>query len=102
MEINTPYIVCSAIFYDDGIHREHMPRNIKTGIVACGLRHPNCFAVLYALFPNREYLKKAIQGFLTNENNFVDRKDAAEIALACGQVKELKYLKGKLDSSDLY
>ena len=95
-------ILCAAIYYDDGKEREHMPRNTKTGVVTCGARHPNCFAIMYALFPNREYLNSAIQGFLTSDNKFVDRKVAAGIALASGQIKELNYLNGELDSSDLY
>ena len=33
------------------------------------------------------------QGFLTNDNRFVERDEAAEIAFRCGQIKgEKKYL----------
>jgi hypothetical protein len=40
-----------------------------------------------------------VQGFLTSDDRFVDRREAAKIALAAGQVKEeLKVL----FSEDLY
>lgn len=40
-----------------------------------------------------------VQGFLTNKNRFVDRKEGGEIAFAAGQIKELKR---HLFSEDLY
>jgi hypothetical protein len=40
-----------------------------------------------------------IQGFLTNTDRFVDRKEAAQIALDSGQIKEEVK---KLFSEDLY
>lgn len=82
-------ICCSAIYYNDGIPRVHMPRNIHTGIVTCGLRHNNCYAVMAAIFPNREYITggvKTEQGFLTSKNRFVSRQEAADIAFKCGQI----------------
>ncbi len=42
------------------------------------------------------------QGFINQWGEFLTRAEAAKIALANGQVKELRYLKGELDSSDLY
>jgi hypothetical protein len=39
------------------------------------------------------------QGFLTNTNRFVDRKEAGQIAFAAGQTEELKTT---LYSEDLY
>ena len=41
------------------------------------------------------------QGFVTDSGRFVDRKEAAAIALGCGQIKKLWYWKDKLDSADL-
>lgn len=43
-----------------------------------------------------------IQGFLTNKNRFVDREEAAKIALAAQQIDCLQYSKTKLYSEDLY
>ena len=34
------------------------------------------------------------QGFLTNKNEFVDRRQAAQIALAAGQVKNVSDMRG--------
>lgn len=94
--------MCAAIWYDDGKSRTHTPANISSGIVASGLRHCNCFTILRALYPNLEYLGKEVQGFLTTKNRFVDRIEAATIALESKQIEELKYFNNELDSSDLY
>ncbi|MCK9447014.1 hypothetical protein M0Q50_09210 [bacterium] len=42
------------------------------------------------------------QGFLTNQNRFVNRIEGAKIALECGQIKQLQYSKDVLYSEDLY
>jgi len=41
-------------------------------------------------------------GFYTSYGRWVDREEAAKIALACGQIKKLHYWKDKLDSSDIF
>ena len=100
--MNNIFIICAAIYYNDGIKRMHLPRNIKTGIVAAEWRHGNCLTILNAIFPNREYLnnrKTTIQGFLTSEGNFVDWIETGKIAFEAGQVdKPNDYL----FSEDLY
>lgn len=92
-------IICAAIWYNDGIERPLLPRNIKTGIVASGWRHGNCNIILKAIFPNRDYIinnksgKTTIQGFLTSKGNFVDRVEAGRIAFeACQILKPNDYL----------
>ena len=92
-------IICSAIYFNDGIKRVHQPINIREGIVILGLRHCNCFAIAKEIFPNRECIGNEIQGFLTNSNRFVKRKQAGLIAYQAGQTKEKK---GELCSEDLY
>ncbi len=92
-------IVCAAIYFNDGVKRVHQPTNIREGIVILGLRHCNCFAIAKEIFPNREYIGKEIQGFLTESNRFVKRKQAGLIAYQAGQTLELK---GELCSEDLY
>ena len=97
-------ICCSAVYYDDGIPRVHMPRNIHTGIVVCGLRHNNCYTVMAELFPNREYLTNRTenqQGFLTSFNRFVSRGEAATIAFNAGQL-ENDYSARGIASEDLW
>ena len=94
------YITCSAIWFKDGKKHDHQPFNIDTGFVICGHRHHNCFMTAYIL-NNDEKLKgiEEIQGFMTSENNFVDRKDGGQIAFKAGQTSELKT---RLFSEDLY
>lgn len=41
-------------------------------------------------------------GFYTSFGRWVDREEAAKIALACGQITKLHYWKDKLDSSDVF
>lgn len=41
-------------------------------------------------------------GFYTSHGRFVDRKEAAKIALECRQIDKLKYWPDMLDSSDIY
>lgn len=50
----------------------------------------------------RGSLKGGEQGFVTSTGRFVDRKEAAKIALAAGQIKELKYQKETLFSEELW
>lgn len=45
--------------------------------------------------------KKAVQGFKTSDGQFVDRKQAAAIAIKTGQIKELKW-PPNLYSEDLW
>ena len=86
------YILCAAIWFDDGRIHAHQPINIDKGIVYMGLRHCNCFASIGGLV--KERLEAGIhekeQGFLTSLNRFVNRREAAEIALSQGQFKDNK------------
>lgn len=41
-------------------------------------------------------------GFYTSYGRWVNREDAAKIALACKQIDKLHYWDDRLDSSDLY
>lgn len=100
------YIICAAIWYDDGRGRAHLPRNIKTGIVIAGWRHPNCINTFVSLnlgiTPQILKMKyKQIQGFLTSKGNFVDRYDGLKIAKESGQYKPDREL-NFLTSEDIY
>jgi hypothetical protein len=98
-------IICAAIYYDNGEEAHvHMPVNIATGIVVCGLRHAHCFPILRMIYPDRRYLNKKlqVQGFITSKHRFVNREDALAIAIDAGQITEPTHMKGRLDSSDLY
>jgi hypothetical protein len=111
------YLLCSAIWFDDGVSTYlYQPRNIKTGFVVCGRRHHNCFITKAILFQRgashacrgashqgldiKDYEDRfVIQGFLTNKDRFVDRYEAAKIALESGQIKEPT---AKLYSEDVW
>jgi len=95
------YILCSAVWYDNfPLDEEHAhilrmrgfsPYNVDRGIVFSGWRHANCIyqAVAISGLPSRK-LGEVSQGFLTNKNRFVDRKEGAKIAFDSGQTEELK------------
>ena len=95
------YIACAAIWYNDGTTvRPHNPPNIKTGIVVCGLRHCNCFTILFALYPKRDYMQTQVsddamerattQGFLSSTGEFKTRAEAYAIAINNGQCEPCK------------
>lgn len=92
------YILCASVWFDDGVvSYHHQPKNIKSGFVVSGRRHHNCFytvSVFTAKPPINDDFHKvneniSTQGFLTNTDRFVDRKEAAKIAFEAGQVPEL-------------
>ena len=94
------YIVCAAIWYNDGNEHVHQPFNIESGFVICGHRHHNCFATAYILNEG-EKLKglDEVQGFITIGNEFVGRTEAGIIAFKAGQTEDLC---DKLFSEDIY
>ena len=94
------YIVCAAIWFDDGKEYVHQPFNIKSGFVICGHRHHNCFATAY-LLNGEEKIKwlKEEQGFITSGNEFVNRVEAVYIAFRAGQIDEFS---SRLYSEDIY
>jgi hypothetical protein len=95
------YILCAATHFDDGKLHVHQPKNIETGIVICGRRHHNVYATLAALKVNRLKLSKikTTQGFLTAQDKFVDRKEAAMIAFRACQIQRRQK---SLGSEDLW
>ena len=106
-------VICSAIWYKELPLvkpevlelRGFRPINVDKGIVFCGLRHPHCMYQMIAITGKRSVIKEVgeyVQGFLTNKNRFVDRKEGAKIALASGQIEKLNYSSKDLFSEDLY
>jgi len=88
------YILCSAIWYKDLPTMQHLPRNCEKGIVLCGRAHCNIIAQMFTTMKLRtaslgEHSTGDFeQGFLTNDNFFVGRREAAEIAYRAGQINE--------------
>lgn len=108
---NNPYILCAAIWYNDGQEHDGQPKNIDTGFVIAGRRHHNCYATAKALagLDNAIKLKienientmdweqyKRHQGFITSIDTYVDRREAYLIARESGQIKNGEYL-GSID-----
>lgn len=102
------YIVCAANWYKELPLKKNSipndlvrPKNCKTGLVFCGLRHPHCLYQMVALTGKPQHKAgKEIQGFITNEWRFVDRKQGAKIHIKNGG--KLHYSKNDLYSEDLY
>lgn len=93
------YILCAAIWYKEiPLKRPDLleprgfrPYNIASGVVISGWRHGNCIYQVGAITGLRSVLPEvgeSIQGFLTSKNRFVTREEAAEIALAAGQIEK--------------
>lgn len=91
------YILCAAIWFKDGKEHPHQPRNIKSGFVICGRRHHNIFVI--ASMIDKDLHKDSSQGFLTSEDRFLDRYEAAELAMSRKQIGKETNL---LFSEDLY
>jgi len=88
-------ILCAAIWYKElpmvrpEILDGFRPRNIETGVVFSGYRHPHCLYQMAALTGLRQCnAGEEVQGFLTNKNRFVDREEGMQIAIAANQLIE--------------
>ena len=87
---NIEKILCAAIHFDDGKKYQFQPINIESGVVFCGYRHSCMFQQIGGTVPERHNfgIYEKAQGFLTNKNRFVERKEALEIAIKANQVDE--------------
>lgn len=125
------YVVCAAIWYDNGIEYPFQKHyGIETGFVLGGYRHPHIGDILptnpnlmlnvfghatpeetqkydelrvkYGWHEKDLTRCKAVQGFITSNGRFVNRKEAFDIAKAAGQTDENGGIDGELFSEDLY
>jgi len=88
------FIICAAIRLD-------------SGKIYYGHRHPHCIEAMNGELSwtmNRQQIKTIgkLQGFITSNNRFVDRTEAAIIALEAKQIEKLNYSTTELYSEDLY
>ena len=101
-------ILCSAIWIDDGKKYEHQPKNIAQGIVICGRRHHNCLATIAFAYKDISLIaplkkdNKIIQGFLTDTDKFLDRKEAFKVAKNAKQIINNNLIGSILTSEDLW
>ena len=76
------------------------------GEIIRGRRHDNCIRLAVGLGYNRLEIANMTQGFLTNTNRFVDRKEGMQIQKASGfpskYTPDGKYHADELFSEDLY
>jgi hypothetical protein len=102
------YILCAANHYDDGEKYDHQPRNITQGFVVAGRRHHNCittFAIM-ARWKDPEKMQRVpcVQGFLTSKDRFLNRVEARQLAISCGQLtgEDDRNVHGIIMSEDLW
>ncbi len=90
--------IIAAIWYPDESTPFNKVNNVE-GVVLCGFRHGHIMGQFYSLTSKRTPTVKHVQGFLTNKNNFVDRKEAHKMWLDAGKTAEFS---DELYSEDLY
>jgi hypothetical protein len=100
-------IYCAAIWYKEMPTAKYMPKNIETGLVVEGHRHADIIRTMLNLLGKRTCSNgencagESIQGFVTNENRFVDRREAMKIARDAHQIISDTTF-AELYSEDLY
>ena len=104
--VSIQYILCAAIYIQDNKKYTCQPRNIESGFVIYGRRHHNCYDIIENLLGKKVYNDKVknkewniIDGFITSNDIFVTRQQAAKIALDAKQINKETEL---LISEDLY
>ena len=99
----SPKIICAAIWYTDFDNQTGLPNNVSKGIVLAGRRHHNCIHTYYKLTGQTTKADDVhIQGFLTTDNRFVDRREGYLIAEAANQILKPSDFPGVLYSEDIY
>jgi hypothetical protein len=89
MKDKPEYILCAALYVNDGKFHEDSVSNKETGYLICGYRHSHCFASARASMSkscDHSLERKENVGFLTSKNRFVSRRDAYDIAKREGQL----------------
>jgi hypothetical protein len=103
----TERILCAAIWYKEiplvkTFECNVLPINCDKGLVFCGYRHPQCIYTKCSVTGLKDSESgESIQGFLTSNNRFVDRKEGLIIAIRSNQLIREPH-SGKLFSEDLY
>ncbi len=87
--VGTEIILCAAIWYKEQPTPKIQVSNIENGLVLCGHRHGHIIHQFVALTGKRSVLPECgeyEQGFLTDKNRFVSRKEAYAIAFKNNQI----------------
>jgi len=90
------YILCAALWVNDGMEHPQQPENIKVGFVVCGRRHHNFSQTITSLKGDvNEYLMslgmsesdwREHQGFITSLDRYVNRREGFQIAKRNDQI----------------
>lgn len=108
------FILCAAVYYNDGKVHVGQPINIEIGFVVTGRRHSNCYATVGAIVGIDESVSKKVammepdrddQGFITSHDRYVGRAEAFKIAKSMNQIHHKMFDdvdEGSLNSEDLY
>jgi hypothetical protein len=105
MKVIKEQIICAANWYKDlplkqDFEHNFRPVNCDRGVVFCAHRHAQAMYTMIAVYGLRQCeAGEEIQGFLTNKNRFVDRKEGADIWLSNGGTLSYGH---RLFSEDLY
>ena len=93
-------ILKAAIHFENKVQWTITVKNLDTGIVVNGYSHSDC---IHNAITKRVSVKlPQTEGFITNENRFVNREEAWGIALAAKQINPEDCIKqGSLSSPDL-
>ena len=86
-----PKIISAAIKFK--------PKGFDYFQIMCGKRHSDVLEIIYRLKINYE-VTTMVQGFLTDEDQFVDRYDAARMAFFSGQLPKDTELWQKMSKDD--
>ena len=101
----TEIIICAAIWYKDFPFHIHNTVNTGSGLVVSGYRHGQVIGIVNILAQLRtveiapDAVGEYVQGFLTNKNRFLDRKEAHKLFVKNGGKPDWK---DELYSEDLY
>lgn len=96
------YIICSAIWYKSQLWKPiYQVKNIDYGLVLCGRRHYNIIEIA-KLLGGISTKDNTEQGFLTNTDRFVDRREAYDIAVSANQIINKYKTNNELYSEDIY
>ena len=119
------YILSAAIWYKDGTEapRGFIAQNIDSGVVIGQWRHGNIINIRATnpLWNAKKLAEKRgenpmeikkhedtlsyfdeVDGFITSKGRFVDRWQAAELALLCGQIDEKRALNYEWEGDEEY
>lgn len=105
------YILCAAIWYKElPLKKEEplrlrgmSPYNVDRGVVLCGWRHANALYQMVGITGLKCYeAGESVEGFLTNKNRFVDRKEGMKIATSANQLATDLHIGNELFSENLY